>query len=222
MKRLLLVCLAGTFLLGVSTGYAQNENLMGFSADPTDPQTCLIGAGNTVNPVHVFISRPVNNDFEGGQVRDVEWVSGFECRAWLEGAGFLLGWSYPVNAVNAGTKGNTVVGFATPIPVIDQFVVVATVEIFLTYPTGQADPDAKLAPPLACNDPTAWLYMAPCAPLSSIVGMMAFLDAEDTDNPLVGAALYGNLQGEDLSMLLEVQPVATDIQSWGGVKALYR
>ena len=225
MKILLLVCLVGVLFLGASAVYAQsNLNLMGFSVDPLSPDPCIVGPGNQVYIAHLFISRPVNEDFEGGLVQDVAWVNGFECRVWIEGDAFLLGWHYPVAVVDAGTNGNTVVGFGEPVQVIDQFVVVATVEIFLAYPTGQPSGDSgelKLSPP-PCGDPTAYLYMAPCRPYASVEGMMAFLDADDPDNPLVGATLYGSLQGDDLAMQMEVVPVAIESQAWGGVKALYR
>ena len=225
MKLLLLVCLVGTLFLGAPAVYAQsNLNLMGFSVDPLTPDPCIAGSGNQVYTAHLFISRPVNDDFNGGEVRDVAWVNGFECRVWVEGDAFLLGWHYSVPCVDAGTSGNTVVGFGEPVQVIDQYVVVATLEIFLAYPTGQpaGDSEELKMSPTSCGDPTALLYMAPCRPYASVEGMMAYLDADDQDNPLVGATLYGSLQGEDLAMLLEVQPVATETQAWGGVKALYR
>lgn len=223
MKHLLFVCLVGFVFLGVQTGYAQNENLMGFSTDPLNIEQCAVGTGNQIYLAHAFISRPVNNDFEGGEVRQVEWISGFECRAWVEGDAILLGWTFPVNAIDAGVNGNTMVGFATPVPVVDRFVVVGTVQIFMAYPTGQTggDSDGLKVSPLPCDNATGFLYMKHTMPLPSIPDMMAYLDAEDTDDPLVGATLYGAL-GDDLAMQLEVQPVATEPQTWGGVKALYR
>ena len=218
MKRLLSLLLAGAILMWASASFAQPTNLIGLSADNGWTDYCVYGPGNQVYTVLVVIQNPVNPDFLGGQ-HPVSWIAGFECRLWIEGGAILLGWNFPVDAIDAGTNGNTVVGFAEPVPVIDDRAVVATLDIFLEYPAGGSL--ETNSSPLPCDGATAFVHMAPTRPTASIEGMMAYLDADDPEDPLVGAEL-DMIYPEDVALAMEAQPVDVDQQSWGGIKALYR
>lgn len=218
MRRLILLFLAGAILLWAAAALAQPTNLIGLASDNGWWDYCVYGPGNQVYTVLVYIQNPVNPDFLGGQ-HPVSWINGFECRVWVEGGAILLGWNFPVNAIDAGTNGNTVVGFAEPVPVVDGRAIVATLEIFLEYPTGESA--LTVTSPLPCDYATAFVRMAPTRPTASIEGKMAYLDADDTDNPLVAAEL-NMVYPEDYALFMEAQPVDVDQQTWGGIKALYR
>lgn len=219
MKRLLFLFLAGAILIWPCMSFAQLTNFMGMSSENGFSDYCVFGPGNQVYTVSLFLQNPVNPEFGTGGQHPVSWVNGFECRVWIGGGAILLGWDFPVDAIDAGLNGNTVVGFAEPVPVVDGRAILASVDIFLQYPGGSAlQPKAS---PMPCDGATAWAFMAPTRPTSSIEGMMAYLDADDPDDPLVGATADWGFQ-DDLVLLMEAQPVAVDQQSWGGIKALYR
>lgn len=220
MKRLLFLFLAGAMLMMVSISFAQMQptNLMGLSAKPEWIDFCAFGPGFQVYTTYLFIQNPVNPDFMGGS-HPVSWIGGFECRLWIEGDANVLAWNFPVDAINAGTNGNTVVGFAEPVPVTNGWAVVAILDIFLGY--GIPVLEGEKGSPLPCDDPTAIVRMAPTRPASSIEGMVSFLDADDPDDPLVGATVLSAYL-EEVVLLMESYGVDVENQTWGGIKAIYR
>lgn len=220
MKKALMIVLAGAVLLGTSPLFAQlDSNLMGLTSNSDYFEWCVFGPGMQVYTAHVYIQNPVNPGFDGGGSQPVNWINGFECRFVAEGDVTLLGLHFPVDAIDAGTNGNTVVGFAEPVPVVGGTALLATLEMFLHTP-GSEPADLKRSP-LPCDGATGFVYMLPTRPTSSIEGVMAYLDADDPDDPLVAAY---NAWGfpEGLALLLEVVPVATEQQTWGTIKTLYR
>ncbi|MCK9997252.1 MAG: hypothetical protein KAH56_13335 [Candidatus Krumholzibacteria bacterium] len=223
MKQTLLITV---LLVALAFNAAGQENLMGLSFFPPDPyiESCLYGPGQQVYTVFLFIYEPVNPDFGTGESRWVENINGFECRLWSEGEATILGLHFPVNAIDAGTNGNTVVGFAEPVPVRGPATVVATVDIFASNPPeNSVDMTGDLkSSPYRCEYPTAAIYMAPTRPTQSIEGTMAYLDADDPNDPLVSAYNVYDYPDSDLVMLVQTYPVDTEEQSWGAVKALYR
>jgi len=222
MKRLVFLLLAGAILLWASAPFAQGfTNLMGVTVDnPISFEWCILGPGLQVYTAHLYIQDPVNPDFgTGGGESPVSWINGFECRVWAEGFATILGWSFPVNAIDAGTNGNTVVGFAEPVPVIDGRAIVATLDIFLGNPAGSLVKSKNS--PVPCDGANGFIHMAPTRPASSIEGMISFLDADDLDDPLVGATNYW-VGTEEIVLMLQAEVVGVDQQSWGGIKALYR
>lgn len=220
MKKLKFLLLVGAILMLAAASFAQTgpTNLMGLSAQRGWADWCVFGPGMQVYSAYLYVQDPVNPDFQGGS-RPVAWINGFECRLWIEGDATVLGWTFPVNAIDAGTNGNTVVGFAEPVPVTDGRAVLATVDLFLGFGTSGVVGSDKS--PLPCDQPTALVHMAPTRPTSSIEGMMSFLDADDPDDPLVGAYL-DFLNAEDVALLLEAEVVGVETHAWGGIKALYR
>jgi len=220
MKICLSILLLGAVLMSAPAGSAQTTNLMGVVYGNDWFENCIWGPGFQTYVAQVFVQNPVNPDFDGtGAPHPVSWINGFECRLWLEGDAILLGWHFPVNAIDAGTDGNTVVGFAEPVPVVEGRAIVATLEIFLGG-TG-IPPVSGKSSPLPCEQPTAAAHMAPIRPVPSVPGMLAYLDADDPDDPLVGATPYWGVS-PDIVLLMEAEPVATEQQTWGGIKALYR
>ncbi len=226
MKRLLLIMLMTTVLLGtLAFNAAGQANLMGLTSywDDGYIDTCLYGPGQQVYTVFLFIYEAFNPDFGTEGFRWVQNLHGFDCRLWTEGEATILDWHFPVSAVNAGTNGNTVVGFGEPVPVTGPVTVIATIEIFAGNPIGNSEDKTVglKSSPVRCVYPTALIYMAPTRPTSSIEGTMAFLDADDPDDPLISCYNYGNPE-TDLVMEVQTYPVDTEDRSWGGIKALYR
>ncbi|MEN8006380.1 MAG: hypothetical protein ABFS42_05160 [Candidatus Krumholzibacteriota bacterium] len=201
--------------------FAQGStNLMGLAAEPIWAEWCIEGPGHQVYQAYLYIQNPVNPDFgTGGGENPVSWINGFECRLWIEGDATVVGWSFPVDAIDAGTNGNTVVGFAQPVPVVDGRAIVATLDIFLGNP-GKNVVLSKQSP-TPCDQATALVHLSPTRPASSIEGMMSYLDADDPVDPLVGAVPFWAIP-EDIVLLLEAQVVDVEQQAWGGIKALYR
>ncbi len=223
MKQTLLITV---FLVALAFNAAGDTNFMGLSAFPPDYwlEPCIEGPGQQVYNVYLFIYNPVNPDFGTGESRAVQNINGFECRVWAEGDATILGWHFLVNAIDAGTNGNTVVGFAEPVPVTGMTTVIATLDIFASNPSGNsAEMPGKLKnSPMPCDEPTAFVNMAPTRPTQSIEGTMAYLDADDPDDPLVAAYLYPVYSYNDIIMAIQTYPVDTEDQTWGAVKALYR
>ena len=228
MKRTLLIVLVTAVLLGaLAFNAAGDTNYMGFTFFPPDYwlYPCVEGPGQQVYTVYLFIHNPFNYDFgTGGESRVVQNINGFECRVWAEGDATILGWHFLVNAIDAGTDGNTVVGFAEPVQITGLTTIIATLDIFAANPSGKsADMTGGVKnSPQPCDQPTALVYMAPTRPTQSIEGTMAYLDADDPDDPLVSAYIYPFYYGSDLAMAIQTYPVDTEDQTWGAVKALYR
>jgi hypothetical protein len=215
MKRTILIVLV--FLVTCifpATAQVPGPPVMGLSIYPPSYgiEYCLRGDVVSVYTVFFYI-----------QNAPTIGINGFECRLWAEGDATILGWSFPVNAIDAGTNGNTVVGFAELVPVIDGTAVLATVDVLTGLPGGPAgkpDQDDK-SPIFNCYEPTATLHLAPTRPTSSIPGTMAYLDADATGDPLRSAdnALDSD---DDTIMFIKITPVASESSTWGGIKAIFR
>lgn len=225
MKRTLLIMLMVTVLLvTMAFNAAGDSNRMGLAShvDEDYIDRCLYGPGQQIYTAYLFIYDAVNPDFGTGESRVVENIHGFECRLWTEGEATILGWHFLVNAIDAGTNGNTVVGFAEPVPVTGIATIIATVDIFAGNPAQNSDDLAEKmkSSPMPCDYPTAIINMAPTRPTSSIEGFMAYLDADDPDDPLVAAYQFD--PQSDMTLQVQTYPVDTEDRAWGGVKALYR
>lgn len=226
MKPLLTLIL---ILVAAGTATAQYgpPNSMGLSSNQAWLDQCVYGPSMTIYTLDLFVHDPVNPDFDGtGTERPVAFVNGFECRIWTEGDATILDVRFPVDAVDAGTGDTYIVGFAEPVPVVDSRAVVATVDVFLWTPGTNPVPTRleDKASPLPCDNYHALIRMAPTRTTPSVPERMAFLDADDPDDPLVGAVGYMNWGGGDdeIQMLLEAMIVDTEDHSWGELKALYR
>jgi hypothetical protein len=224
MKRTLLITV---LLVALAFNAAADTNFMGLSAFPPDYwlEPCVEGPGQQVYNVYLFIYNPVNPDFgTAGESRVVQNINGFECRVWAEGDATILDWHFLVDAIDAGTNGNTVVGFAEPVPVTGIATIIATLDIFAANPSDNSAAmigDLKSSP-MPCDEPTAFVNMAPTRPTQSIEGTMAYLDADDPDDPLVAAYILPFYNYNDVIMAIQTYPVDTEDQTWGAVKALYR
>lgn len=187
---------------------------------------CAWEVQGQVFTVGVYLWFPVNYDFDGGQLHEVQHVGGFECSLRPEntvlGSAVILARRFPVPAIDVGRYDTMIVGFGEPVPVNWVLpTLLAEVDVFFGPPeAGLAAAAPDKASPYGCYPPAAILWLEPASP-PSIVDRMAYIDADDPDiDPLVGADAY---EGYSLGTLL-ITPlvVGNEDLSWDGVKALYR
>lgn len=211
---------------GTATAQTYTQNTLGLDSGTVYGEWCVYGPSMTVYTVSLVLHEPVNPDFDGtGAGQPVTNVGGFECRLWGEGDVDILDVRFPVNAINAGTEDDEqIVGFAEPVPVVDGIAVLALVDVFLWMPGTKPVPQEwqDKASPLPCDNYNATLSMAPLRGTPSIADKMAFLDADDPQDPLVAADNSLIWFEGDVELLLEAMIVETEDQSWGTMKALYR
>lgn len=130
-------------------------------------------------------------------------ILGWECYVTFDPAGgfsSVTGWAPRGDFVNAGSAPDFAVGLATPLPGGDYIVLM---DITYFYTGGEV------------------LFFLGPAVVQTIPGQMAFLDGEDVGNAIVmdpssgafDAPVYGACSG---------CVVATQDETWGGVKNLYR
>lgn len=201
-----------------------DSNTFMLTADTGWPSYYCLGGTNPVdNVLYLVVEDPINPDFESSGSRPVQQINGFECALVDWGNFRVLSVQYPVPAVNIGSTANQVVGYSVPIPVVSGGpTILATITFAILPPTksqasNRADVGAKS--PLPCSTATDGLFFA-ITERPSIVGSMAYLDAEDTNDPLVAATTWNGF--DQPAFLVEPWAVATDNQSWGSVKSLYR
>lgn len=160
-----------------------------------------IGA-NSQHVLYLVLHNPVNGEFDGNSTREVRQVAGFECGIRPPTGDFVLGVDFPLTAVNVGSTSNLIVGFAGAVPVGSaRAATLATVRV------------------LSFGDNRDGYLLATASP-ASIPGMMAYVDAEDTGDDLVGMLpasgdfarpvfWFGNWHVRESAQ-------------WGAVKSLYR
>ncbi len=181
---------------------------------------CLEGADGNVHTVAVYLDDPVNPAFAGSGSRPVAFVNGFECKLGLSPTLQLVGVRYPVPAINVGTGNSLVVGYSEPIPVAsaDEGTILALIDYVYVGDSGVATagelPVLALSPG-PCDGAIAYMGLAP-ADRPSIAGAVAYLDAEDSDDPIVVAITT------DAGFYVLPTSVPNTSSSWGGVKSLYR
>ncbi len=192
---------ANTFTFDPGSGTAYDAN-------------CFRLYNNTQVTLDFYLFNPVNPDFGTGAERTVTNVSGFECKVTGTEGINILGWSFPVPYLNFGDSGELIVGYSEPVPVVGGAVKLASVDLFVGNITSFTLP---AAPAGRCvNEDNAALEIG-LANVQSIAGFTAYVDADDPVDPLVA----GQVMSLQIA-IYEEQPVATDSQTWGTLKALYR
>ena len=211
-------------LWGMPSVGAAQDNTFWLSSHPFDFwSSCIQGAANQTYTVSFYVDSPVNPDFDASGSRSVESINGFEFKAIFAGNLAITGVTYPVPAINIGTDTNYVVGFSQPITVVaGEPTLLATFEVFMgSWQTGELEilsPETS-GSPLPCDVPHGAVYLV-TTDRPSIAGTMAFLDADDPDDPLVAASSAAGADYPDLRG--EIIGVATEGSNWGTLKALYR
>ena len=222
MRKTLISILMITSLLAPAVVQGQMPALNQFelSFDPfSGPWTCLWQSG--VATLNLYVLSPYNPSFDGGGGRYVEHIKGFECRIEAFGDVTILGLRYPVPSINAGTGSSYAVGYSEPVPVNDYFFVLAEVDILIAAGLGDTKSSASVAAasPVGCSNYSGRLLIAPTY-RPSVPGMMAYLDSDDPDNPVVGATRYG--EDPEADVRTEPRPVADERSSWDSIKVFYR
>lgn len=112
-------------------------------------------------------------------------------------------------------------GFSEPVPVSDYYFALAEMDILIA--PGIGDPEssasADAASPIGCYNYSGRIFIAPTWH-PSVPGMMAYLDGDDPDDPLVGTTRYG--ADPEADVRTQPRPVAGEPTNWGSVKALFR
>lgn len=215
MKKLLFAvsALAALSLLAPSAGFAQTAyNQLGIYTD----QAGIPDSANTVATVNVpfnaylVLTNPWNHSFGpiGGEVEQaITAVDGFEVRLdFPESASwFMLSENFPANEINVGQGNDYVVGFATSVPVTDNAVVLVTWQFMV----------------LAASEFNTYMNLTT---FPSVAGTLAIVDADDTDQPSNLVSVYPSTNDFDTPVFSVngTAAVATENESWGGVKALFK
>ncbi|MFT5233520.1 MAG: hypothetical protein ACI9UK_001381 [Candidatus Krumholzibacteriia bacterium] len=160
---------------------------------------------NSTHTLYLILLNPVNENFDGGGIRDVDYVWGFECAIQPPSGDILLNVTFPTPTINIGNTDNIVAGFQNAVPVSGQRA--AMLATFNVLTMG--------------NNPTGYRLVPTVTP--SIPNAMAYVDFDDFEDP------EGNLVDMVPASGSHDRPVFTfgdytleQAQAWGAVKALYR
>jgi hypothetical protein len=196
------------------------------------PYCCTRVPSGSIVTLDINILSPVNPEFESQGSRAVTSISGFELGLAMDPGMYLLDVIYPVPALNFGEQGSLVVGFGTPVPVVDYITTLATVSFLVVAP---ADPTLSEVPlTYPCHyyfDPAEYLVtgvQVDVASQPSIAGKVAIVDADDTIDPLVvldntpASDEWDYNPGRFRIRFQEEDPISAENESWGSIKSLYR
>ena len=207
-----LLMLVGMTLLQDTAGAQIYENEFGIYTDPTgDPAAANVEVP-VITPVNIYLvaTNPVNHSFQGGTdtTRPIAFVNGFEAKIIFPPQGpnfWILSTSFPVQAINIGTAPDYIVSFGSPVPVVDQRVVLVTWEFFVL-------------------DTATYNTYLGVTDFPAVEGAMGILDSEDEFYPDGVQAMHPSTNDYDVP-IFSVNgdaAIAVEEQSWGGVKALFR
>jgi len=209
MKKLLFAvsALAALSLLAPSAGFAQfhdYDNVVGIFADEAATLTEFNGPASVPFFVYVVLLRP--STLDGTAYPD---INAFEMTVTSSDETiFVLSQNLPAGSVNVGDNASIVggleyiVGLSTAAPVVDQRVVLFSLQMFSL--TGNA----------------FQLFVGPTSK-PGIAGEMAFQSVSPLLVPMY-AASGGPGDGAGPVFGYNTSVVATEDATWGGVKALYR
>ena len=209
--------------LAAASAWAQWTPIANYLTMLPDPYStaydfnCEYQLENGVVTYSLFLHDPVNPDFADQGARPVANVNGFECRIETTDGMDILNWTFPVPSIDVGSNGSLIVGFSEPVPVVNGRATLATFQVFF----GDASFEIPEEPiPRCINHPNAWLYVKPSYP-QSIPGVVAYLDADDPEDPLVGG-YCSNENPDGYFQIVRRFPVDVQERTWGALKALYR
>ncbi|MFT5098622.1 MAG: hypothetical protein ACI9HY_000731 [Planctomycetaceae bacterium] len=228
MTRLLFVAiLAITTLAGPTVVFA--GGLMDFDyCAGIHPSCCQHAVIGSIVTVDITVRDLVNPTFGFEGSRPVTSIRRFEVALVMDPGLYITDLTYPVQAVNLGDLENLDVFYVTPLPVGDYFTVLATVTFILT---GFPEENLFANPPLyPCHyefDPAVAAVAAVAAyPVAepSLAGRIVLTDADDPSVPIFA---LDSTEEEWLIprfrfRAMQEAPVATEDESWGTIKALYR
>ena len=176
---------------------AVDENRFGLFYDQAATIDEIDIAANSQQYLYLVLINPVS-DFGA-----VQMVGGFECSIIPATGDYLLGVTFPLNAINiAGSSDNLIVGYAEALPV----------------QTGGGTTLATISVLTLGNNPEGY-FLQPASP-AFLPNTMAFLDISSSDRlHVTSLPVSGSFE----------RPVFTfgdytvdENRQWGGVKSLYR
>ncbi len=181
---------------------ALDDNVLGLYYDADASIHEVEVAPNSTHSLYLVLLNPVNEDFDGGGIRDVEYVSGFECAIEHPSGDMLLGMTFPTQGLNLGTPENIVAGFATAVPVSSQRAAMLATLTVLTM--GNNPEGYRLVPTAAATH----------------ANTMAYVDSDDPDDNIVDMApVSGSF---DRPVFTFGDYTVDRVAKWGEVKSLYR
>ena len=178
------------------------DNTLGLYYDTSASIAEIDISANSIQSLYLILLNPVNEDYDGGGIRDVGYIGAFECAVEPPGGDVLLGVSFPVFTVNVGSTDNIVAGYGTPISVSsERSAVLATFNVMTMG-----------------NNPVGYRLLPTV--ISTHDNTMAYLDAEDPDDEVVDMVPVSG--SHDLPVFTFGDYTIEEDARWGGVKALYR
>ncbi len=179
-----------------------DDNQLGLFYDTSATIDEIEISPNSTHSLYLVLLNPVNDSYDGGGVRDVDFVSGFECALEAPSGDILLGVTFPGQALNLGSTDNIVAGFATAVSVTsDRAAMLATISV-LTM--GNSPVGYRLMP---TSDPTH-------------PNKMAYVDSEDPDDNIVDMSPISG--SHDRPVFTFGDYTFEENAMWGAVKSLYR
>jgi len=201
IARILWTLLLIALLLPAGSVWAL-DNELGLYYDDSATVDEIEISPNSTHSLYLVLRNPVNENFDGGGTRDVDYVWGFECAIVPPGGDILLGVSFPTQTINIGDTGNVVAGFQNAVPVSSQRA--AMLATFSVLTMGNNPDGYKLVPTITPSLPNTMAYVDFDDPEGNLVNMVP--SSGSNDRPVF---IFGDYSLEEA-------------QAWGAVKALYR
>ncbi|MBK9776893.1 MAG: hypothetical protein IPP62_11095 [bacterium] len=185
-----------------AAGRADDSNLLGLFYDTGGTVDQVAIDPYTQHALYLVLLNPVNDGFGGSGTRDVGSVAGFECGIVPPSGDMLLSVEFPALAINVGSTNNLIVGFASAVPVSSsRAATLATVRV-MSFGNNRAG------------------YLLSTATPQSIPGVMAYVDAEDTGDDLVGMMPVSGAFNRPVFWFGDWN--VRENARWGEVKSLFR
>ncbi|MDX2472149.1 MAG: hypothetical protein QNL91_00415 [Candidatus Krumholzibacteria bacterium] len=197
--RFFFVIFAVFFLV---TSAVADDNRLGLFYDASASVNEVEIAPNSTHMLYLILLDPVNDSFDDGGSRDVEFVSGFECAIEPPNGDMLLTVTFPIPAINLGGTDNIVAGYVSAVPVSSGRA--ATLATFSVLTMGNSPVGYKLVPASPASHPNT----------------MAYVDYEDSGDKLVDMAPASG--SHDLPVFTFGDYTGEQNAKWGAVKSLYR
>jgi len=183
--------------LAAGTAASLDENRFGLYYDQAATIDEIDIAANSQQVLYLVLINPVNS---GGSVT---YVSGFECAIRPASGDFLLGVTFPLDALNlTGSAEEMVVGFSQGLPVT----------------AGGGTTLAMVSVLTMGNNPEGY-YLQPVSG-ASIPNSLVYLDSGGSERQLVSALPVSG--SHDLPVFTFGDFSVEEGKNWGGVKSLYR
>lgn len=181
---------------------AQDTNRLGLFYDEDASVHEVEVSPNSSHVLYLVLLNPVNENYDGGSIRDVQYVVAFECGIEHPSGDILLDLAFPAEGFNLGSIDNIVAGYATAVPVSSRGTVVLATLNVLT----------------AGNSPEGY-RLVPASPASH-PHTMAYVDFEDPDDNIVDMAPASGSYERPVFTFGDY--TVDETADWGKVKALFR